>query len=101
METLKRLFECFPKPPAGRSPGKACLIGLLFGGIGLGIYLRNIVDLLLPLALYVAVVVKFGDIGVLGSAVLVGLYGYLRVHVAESAEVAPRPEPERHAGQRP
>jgi hypothetical protein len=100
MEFIKSVFDLFPKPPAGRSPGKTCLIGLLFGGIGLGIYLRNIVDLLLPLALYVAAVVKFGEIGVLGSAVLVALYGYLRVHLAESAGAAPRPEPERPATQR-
>jgi hypothetical protein len=71
---------------ATKSPGAAAALGFLFGGIGLGIYLRSFVDCLFPLALVIAAsVVSTGfaqldpQIGLLAGSIVASLWGYFRV----------------------
>ena len=33
---------------------KAAIIGLLFGGLGLGLYFKSVIDFLIPMLLYIA-----------------------------------------------
>lgn len=67
-------------PPVARptNANVAAIIGLLIGGIGLGIYFRNVLDFLVPIAIAVILGLVIGDIGILGGIILAGLYGYLR-----------------------
>ncbi len=67
-------------PPVARStnPNLAAAIGLVFGGIGLGIYFRNFLDFLVPIAIALILAVVIGDVGFWGGVVLAGLYGYMR-----------------------
>lgn len=67
-------------PPVARTtnPNIAAVIGLAFGGIGLGIYFRNVLDSLVPLAVAVILGVVVGDVGFLGGVILAGVYGYMR-----------------------
>ena len=37
-----------------RSPAKAAIIGLLFGGLGLGLYFKSVVDFLIPVLFTIA-----------------------------------------------
>jgi hypothetical protein len=78
---IEGLMRKLPAPPAGRTPGVACVIGFLFGGIGLAIYLKNIVDLVFPVTIAIVMAVAVGDVGVLGGALFAALYGYFRVGV--------------------
>lgn len=81
MNIIEDLMRKLPPPPPGRNPGIACVLGLLFGGIGLAIYLKNVVDFVFPVLIVVVLTVLLGDIGWIGGALLAGLYGYFRVGV--------------------
>jgi hypothetical protein len=69
-----------------RSPAKAAIIGLLFGGIGLGLYFKSVVDFLIPVlftiastALAAATARTGGSVvGFLGATMVAGRWGYYR-----------------------
>jgi len=67
-----------------RSPAKAATIGLLFGGLGLGLYFKSVIDFLIPTLLYVASMVvwtaspKGSVVGFLGAATVAARWGYKR-----------------------
>lgn len=67
-------------PPVARptNPNLAAVLGLILGGIGLGVYFRNVLDCLVPIAIAVLLSVTIGDVGFWGGVVLAGIYGYLR-----------------------
>ena len=76
IETMMRKLP----PVSEKSPGLACVLGFLFGGIGLAIYFRNVVDLIFPVAIAVLATVLIGaDAGWFAGALLAALYGYYRV----------------------
>ncbi|WP_433802942.1 hypothetical protein [Actinomycetospora sp. CA-084318] len=79
IETLMRKLPA----PHGKNAGVAAGIGLVFGGIGLAVYFRNIIDLILPVGIFLALAVVLGDYGVLAGAVIAAVYGYYRVIVAQ------------------
>lgn len=81
----------FIKPPSRlpplrkeRSPVKAAIIGLLFGGLGLGLYFKSVIDFLIPTLLYVASMAVWAAsptgsiVGFLGAATVAGRWGYYR-----------------------
>lgn len=67
-------------PPVARrtNPNVAAVIGLAFGGIGLGIYFRNVLDALAPIAIAIVLGVEIGDLRFWGGVILAGIYGYMR-----------------------
>jgi hypothetical protein len=71
-----------PALPRKKSSPVAGLIGFLFGGIGLAIYLRSLVDLIVPIALVVVALILINWIGGIGwalGATISALYGFFRV----------------------
>jgi TM2 domain-containing membrane protein YozV len=62
-----------------KSSGVASILGFLFGGIGLGIYLQSPVDFLIPIFITLVLGVVLPGIGFLVGAVVSGLWGYFRV----------------------
>jgi hypothetical protein len=80
-----------PAPAQRRDANVACLVGFLFGGIGLAIYLRTVIDLILPLGIGLLLfAVHPGGASILAGAVIAALYGYFRVKIANEA---PSPTP--------
>jgi hypothetical protein len=69
-----------PLPPlrARKRPWLAFVLGFLFSGIALGIYFRSWVDLVVPTAIWLALIVTPGDAGFWAGAVIGGLWGLLR-----------------------
>jgi len=67
-------------PPlrARKRPWLAFVLGFLFSGIALGIYFRSWVDLVVPTAIWLALIVTPGDAGFWAGAVIGGLWGLLR-----------------------
>lgn len=64
-----------------RNPGVAGLLGFCFGGIGLAIYFRSLVDLIIPVLLAILFAILFKNLaaaGWLAGAVVAGLYGISR-----------------------
>jgi hypothetical protein len=77
----------------GKSAAVACIVGFLFGGIGLAVYFRNVVDLFFPVAVAFAASLVIGlNAGWLAGAVLAALYGYFRVQLSEqqAGQLEPR-----------
>lgn len=69
--------------PVGRTtrPALAAVIGFAFGGIGLAIYFRTVVDLLVPVAITLGCLVVFDQTAALGwffGAFVTSTYGYFR-----------------------
>jgi hypothetical protein len=75
----ERLVQALPPVPAGRSPWKAYVIGFLFSGLGLGLYLRSWVDLVVPTAVWLLLIALPGVTGFWLGAFLGGTWGLLRV----------------------
>ena len=89
---------------AKKSENLSALLGFLFGGIGLGIYFRSFIDVLIPvvtLVVLTALSERAADVaatyGWLMGAIFSSLYGYLRARNsnerldAEGAEALPAP----------
>lgn len=62
-----------------RNPAVAAVWGLLLDGIGLAIYLRSAIDLVLSVLVVVALTMYVGELGLFLSFCLVSTYGYFRV----------------------
>jgi hypothetical protein len=74
------VFGILPPLRTAKSPGVACLIGFVFGGIGLAIYLRSLMDGILPIVAVILFALFTGsELGMLGGAAFAGLYGLFRV----------------------
>jgi hypothetical protein len=78
---IESMMRKMPPPPAGRTPGMACVIGFLFGGLGLAIYLKNIADLVFPVTIAIVLTISIGNVGMIGGALFAALYGYFRVGI--------------------
>jgi hypothetical protein len=76
-EIFKFMGRC---PVIGRhtDPGLAAVIGLLFGGIGLGIYFRSVLDFMVPVGIVIVLALVLGDVGFIGGALVAGFWGYFR-----------------------
>lgn len=81
----------FIKPPAylppthkERNPVTAAIIGFLFGGIGLGLYFKSVIDFLIPVGFAVATAVVAAaasapsGAGFLGGCMIAARWGYYR-----------------------
>jgi hypothetical protein len=102
METLKKIFE-EELDPVGRDthPNLACVIGFLFGGVGLAIYFRTVVDLVFPVVITVFGVIAYSALGGLGwitGAIVAALYGYYRSVTSNRRRAAAHPQPAVVAG---
>jgi hypothetical protein len=85
-EQLRKL----PRLHTKKNPTWALVIGFLTGGIGLGIYLRSFVDMLIPIVLYFGVLAFSQQAQVLGwtlGPMVVAVYGYFRVQESNDRPV--------------
>ena len=82
IDTVEKAIRNMPSVK-GKSAGVACVVGFIFGGIGLAIYFRNVADLFLPVAVTLALSVVGGGIGFLAGAIVAALWGYFRVQLSE------------------
>ena len=69
-----------PLPPlrTKKSPSLAFVLGFLFSGVGLGIYFRSRVDLIVPSIVWIISIATLEGQGLLVGAVIGGLWGLLR-----------------------
>jgi hypothetical protein len=56
----------------------ACLLGLFFGSIGIGIYFGSMTDFLIPVLVLIVLAVIIPGLGALPGWIFAGLYGYFR-----------------------
>jgi hypothetical protein len=69
-----------------RSPAKAAVIGFLFGGLGLGLYFKSVIDFLIPVLLCIATAAVAaaaahqagGGVGYLAGCMIAARWGYHR-----------------------
>jgi hypothetical protein len=102
MNTTQKILDQLPVLKKRKEPTVALVIGLLFGGLGLGIYFRSIVDFVAPIATFFALTfVSYGaqiqNLGLIGGALVAAVYGYFRAQNSNerlSAGTAERVLPE-------
>lgn len=81
----------FMKPPERMrplrkecKPANAAIIGFLFGGIGLGLYFKSVIDFLIPVGFTVATAIAAAmttgqaGLGFLSGAMIAARWGYYR-----------------------
>ncbi|HEX3019703.1 MAG TPA: hypothetical protein VHP36_05355 [Chitinispirillaceae bacterium] len=78
MGIINEMFEKLPVLNDRKDPTLSAILGLLFGGIGLGIYFRSFIDFLLPILITMVFVAIFEDVGFLGGVLFASIYGYFR-----------------------
>jgi hypothetical protein len=86
LDSIVKLMDRLPPIYAEKNANLACVLGLLFGGIGLGIYFRSVVDFVLPIGIALAMTVVAGDLGWVAGAIVASLYGYFRA-VSSNARI--------------
>lgn len=74
------LFNQLPTLKKHKSENWAAVIGLLFGGIGLAIYFKSIVDLLFLVVVAVVLITAGHEFGWVIGALLSSTYGWFRAH---------------------
>jgi TM2 domain-containing membrane protein YozV len=79
MDLINEFLSNLPPLKERKDSGAAAILGFLFGGIGLGIYLKSPVDFLIPIFITLVLGVVLPGIGILVGAVVSGLWGYFRV----------------------
>jgi len=67
-----------PQAKTKKRPWLAFVLGFLLSGIALGIYFRSWVDLVVPTAIWLALIITTGDAGFWIGAVIGGIWGLLR-----------------------
>jgi hypothetical protein len=82
-----------PPPRKQRSPAAAAVVGFLFGGIGLGLYFRSVLDFVIPVLCALASVAigaaaAYGSLGYLAGALIAARWGYYR---ARQLDAGPPP----------
>ena len=80
-EFIARLLDIMPPLKNPKNPGKASVIGFLTGGIGLGVYFRSFLDVVVPVVLYLVLTVTSAQVlslGWIAGAAVAGYYGYVR-----------------------
>jgi hypothetical protein len=95
MDTLMKIFDKLPPLPRRTRPNLACAIGFFTGGIGLALYFRSFVDVIMPIAIVVAIVVAYDNAGAVGwllGALVAAFYGYFRSE-SSNRRLADRPAP--------
>jgi hypothetical protein len=72
-----------PPPRKQRSPAAAAIVGFLFGGIGLALYFRTVVDFVIPVlyalaSIAVGAAMNLRELGIVAGAFIAARWGYYR-----------------------
>jgi hypothetical protein len=101
METINALVEPFigvltrrlPALSQKRNPKTAAAIGFLFGGIGLAVYFRSVVDAIIPIVVSLVCFTVIPDIAGLdwvAGAAIASAYGRQRVQDSNARLLVPQ-----------
>jgi len=86
LTAVESFIRKLPPPAKARDENVACLIGFLFGGIGLAIYLRTVVDFFLPIGIFIVLFAVYPHAAsAVAALVIAALYGYFRVKIANES----------------
>lgn len=85
IDQLNALFDRMEPLTETKKAKTAATVGVLFGGIGLWIYLRSFVDFMLLMVLAVPLIMLLGEFGWVIGAPFAGVYGYFRVVASNEA----------------
>jgi len=88
---IESVLRALPVLKKAKNPTTALVIGFLFGGIGLAIYFRKVIDFFIPV--FAAIVLQIfysqlrgqGTLYILAGAVLAAAYGYMRATSSNEA----------------
>jgi hypothetical protein len=81
---IQKWLRTLPALKSEKNPTVALIVGFLFGGVGLAIYFRKVIDFFIPvfacivLAVFHSQLRGQGELYVAAGAVIAACYGYLR-----------------------
>ncbi len=78
LEQISHVMDPLPPLRTKKRLWLAFVLGYFFSGIALGIYFRSWVDLVVPTAIWLALIITPGDAGFWIGAVIGGMWGLLR-----------------------
>jgi hypothetical protein len=78
LERIAQVMNPLSPLRARKRPWLAFVLGFLLSGVALGTYFRSWIDLVLPTAIWLVLIVTPGDAGFWIGAVVGGLWGLLR-----------------------
>lgn len=103
MNWIQQILRALPVLKTTKNPTAALVVGFLFGGIGLAIYFRKVIDFFIPVFLIILLEILHsqfrgqGELYVLAGAVVAAAYGYFRATFSNEAlatvQEAPRAYP--------
>jgi hypothetical protein len=91
MNWIESALRALPVLRKTKNPTMALIIGFLFGGLGLAIYFRKVIDLFIPIFAVILLEIfhsQFrgqGELYILGGAVVAAAYGYMRATSSNQA----------------
>jgi hypothetical protein len=98
METIKKAIREMPPLHEMKNLNWAAAIGFLFGGIGLAVYFRSVIDGVVPIAIMVVAIIAASVVGSdltvfgwLAGAIIASLYGYYRAQTSNENLAAGAP----------
>ena len=79
-DVVKGILDNLPPLRGKKNEHLAALLGFAIGGIGLGIYLRSVIDFFVPVFFAVVLGAMLGPgFGWLGGALIAAIWGFIRV----------------------
>jgi predicted PurR-regulated permease PerM len=79
MNVFFGLLDKLPVLNSRKEPVVACIVGIVFGFIGVGIYLWSFTDFLIPLLFLIVLSIIIPFFGTVPGWIFAGLYAYFRV----------------------
>ena len=78
LEQIAQVMNPLPPLRVRKNPWLALVLGFFFSRVGLGIYFRPWIDLIVPTVIWLVLIATPGDAGFWIGAVIGGLWGLLR-----------------------
>ena len=75
---MKALLEDLPPIKEEKNPLIAGILGLLFGGVGLGLYFQSWKDFLYPILIMIILSILIPGLGTIAAVILTTLWGLFR-----------------------
>jgi hypothetical protein len=91
MNWVESALRALPVLKKTKNPTTALIVGFLFGGVGLAIYFRKIIDFFIPVFAVIMLEIFYsqlrgnGELYVLGGAIVAAAYGYMRATSSNQA----------------
>lgn len=87
LDIIHEILDGMKPLKSEKDPTIACVVGFLFGSLGLGIYFQSFIDFVMPLFFLIVANLMIGELGLFTVWILTAVYGYHRA-ISSNAKLA-------------